>query len=359
MQIWSRVANLFRRDSLHREIDEELNAHIEEAIEEGRDPEEVRKTFGSLLRYRELSHDVRLVTWIDALRADLIFGWRQLVKRPATSIAAILSLALAIGSCASVFRLVDALLLRPLPITHSDRLYAMVLHGIGPDGSVRDSDWGEYPQFLLMRAAAKSDAELIAVSAVDRVDLTFGSDAEMERAHRQFVSGWMFSAFGLQPALGRLLTQADDLKPKASPYAVISYHYWSQRFGRDPKIIGRRFQLANDLYEIVGVAPKEFTGTDTGTSPTFSSRTPCMKAPRMTTGAGSERSYNSSLMAAKNACGSACKRSGKAFKQSEPKGSQAGRQIGSEDTCSNRWSYNQRAPGSRTCRTVIALRYTR
>lgn len=265
MSIWLRLANLFRTDSLHGEIDEELTGHIQEALQEGRDPDEVRKSFGSLLRYRDQSRDVRLVTWIDSLRADLIFGWRQLVKRPATSMAAILSLALAIGSCTAVFRLIDALLLRPLPVQHPDRLYAMVLHGVGPDGSFRDSEWSEYPQFLLMRAAVKPDAELIAVSGVDRVDLTFGSDAEIERAHRQFVSGWMFSSFGLEPALGRLLTQNDDLKLKASPCAVLSYAYWSQRFGRDPKVIGRTFQMGNDLYEIVGVAPAGFTGTEAGT----------------------------------------------------------------------------------------------
>ncbi|MGA8028160.1 MAG: ADOP family duplicated permease [Bryobacteraceae bacterium] len=259
------MANLFRTETLHGEIDEELRGHIEEALQEGRDPDDARKAFGSLLRYREQSRDVKLVTWIDALRADLIFGWRQLVKRPATSIAAILSLALAIGSCTSVFRLVDALLLRPLPVEHPERLYAMVFRGVGPDGSMRDSEWTEYPQFSLMRAAAKGDAELIAVSGVDRVDLTFDSDAEMERAHRQFVSGWMFKSFSLKPALGRLLSGNDDLKPKASPYAVLSYNYWSQRFGRDPKVIGRRFQLGNDLYEIVGIAPAGFTGTEAGT----------------------------------------------------------------------------------------------
>jgi predicted permease len=265
MSVWSRLVNVFRTDRLQCEIDEELEAHIEEALREGRDPDEVRKAFGSLLRHREQSRDFRLVTWIDSLRADLIFGWRQLLKRPATSIAAILSLALAIGSCTSVFRLVDALLLRPLPIQNPARLYAMSLHGVGPDGSVRDSDWNEYPQFLLMRAAVNNDAELIAVSGVDRVDLTFGSDAEMERAQRQFVSGWMFNSFGLKPALGRLLTRNDDVTPKAKPYAVLSYDYWSQRFGRDPQVVGRRFELANELYEIVGVAPAGFTGTETGT----------------------------------------------------------------------------------------------
>src|SRR5947209_2738596 len=197
MSVWSRVGNLFRTERLRREIDEELQTHIEEAIQEGRDPKEARIAFGPLLRYREQSRDFKLPVWIDCIRADVIFGWRQLCKRPGTSVAAVLSLALAIGSCTSVFRLVDALLLRPLPVRNADRLYAMILHGVGPDGSVRDSEYGEYPQFLLMREAVKADAELIAVSGADRVDLTFGSDADMERAHRQFVSGWMFNAFGL------------------------------------------------------------------------------------------------------------------------------------------------------------------
>jgi predicted permease len=254
---------------LHSELDEEFQAHIEEAVEEaveeGRDPEEARKAFGSLLHYREQSRDLKLAVWMDSIRGDLIFGWRQLCKRPATSTAAVLSLALAIGACTSVFRLVDALLLRPLPVRNADRLYAMVLRGVGPDGSIRDSEWGEYPQFLLMREAVKADAELIAASGTDRVDLTFGSDADRERAHRQFVSGWMFSAFGLKPALGRLLAGSDDTKPKASPVTVLSYDYWSQRFGRDPGVIGRKLQLDNDLYEIVGIAPEGFTGTEPGT----------------------------------------------------------------------------------------------
>jgi putative ABC transport system permease protein len=75
----------------------------------------------------------------------------------------------------------------------------------------------------------------------------------------------MFSVFGLKPALGRLMTESDDLKPKQKPYAVLSYDYWVRRFGQDPKVIGRTFRMGNDLFEIVGVAPKEFTGTEPGT----------------------------------------------------------------------------------------------
>src|SRR5580698_9778111 len=101
MSLWSRIANVFRADRLNREIDEELQSHIEEAIEQGRDPEEARKAFGSALRRREESRDLRLIVWLDSLRADAVFGWRRLKKTKVTSAAAILSLALAIGACTS------------------------------------------------------------------------------------------------------------------------------------------------------------------------------------------------------------------------------------------------------------------
>jgi predicted permease len=119
--------------------------------------------------------------------------------------------------------------------------------------------------FRQMRAAVKDQAELIAVSYAERTDLTYGSDQETGKAYRQYVSGWMFSSFGLRPALGRLFTEDDDLKPGAHPYAVLSYDYWTRRFGQDPKVIGRTFRIGNQLFEIVGVAQETFTGTETGT----------------------------------------------------------------------------------------------
>jgi hypothetical protein len=116
-----------------------------------------------------------------------------------------------------------------------------------------------------MRDAVKDQAELIAISYSERTDLTYGSDAEMEKAYRQYVSGSMFNSFGLQPAAGRLFTERDDLKPRAHPYAVLSYDYWTSRFGRDPKVIGRTFHSGNDIYQIIGVGPQHFTGIDPGT----------------------------------------------------------------------------------------------
>ena len=264
MSLWSRITNVLRADRLNREIDEEFASHIEEAVEQGREPAEARKAFGSALRRREESRDVRLIAWLDSLRADAIFGWRQLKKKKVTSAAAILSLALAIGACTSAFRLIDALLLRPLPITEPDRLYALFRQGAGRDGKPRTGDSHEYPLFRQLRAAVKEQAELLAISYSGRPDLTYGSDEEMEKANRQYVSGWMFNSFGVTPALGRLFTENDDTTPGAHPYAVLSYDYWTSRFGRDPKVIGRTFRMDNDLYEIVGVAGEGFTGTEPG-----------------------------------------------------------------------------------------------
>ena len=122
MSLWSRIVNVVRGDRLSREIDEELESHIAEAIGQGRDPAEARRAFGPTLRPREQSRDIRLVPWLDSLRADAIFGWRRLNKNKVTSAAAILSLGLAIGACTSAFRLIDALLLRPLPVAGAEQL---------------------------------------------------------------------------------------------------------------------------------------------------------------------------------------------------------------------------------------------
>src|SRR5580692_10771937 len=227
MSLWSRIANLFRGDNLSREIDEELQSHIEDAIGHGRDPAEVQRAFGSPLRHREHSRDVRLLPWLDSLRADAVFGWRQLLKRKVTSAAAILSLALGIGACLSAFRLIDALLLRPLPIAAPNRLYELYRDEIGFDGKPGTFDGWAYPAFRQMREAVKNQAELIAISYAERTDLTYRSDQEMEKAYIQYVSGWMFPASGIQPSLGRLFTENDDHTPGAHPYAVISHDYWT------------------------------------------------------------------------------------------------------------------------------------
>jgi predicted permease len=266
MSFWWRIVNTFRGNRLSHEIDEELRSHIEEAIKDDRDPAEARRALGCALRLREESRDIRLIPWFDSWRADAIFGGRQILKNKVTSAAAILSLALTIGACTSAFRLIDALLLRPLPVAGAERLYSITFESPSAvDGTSSQYDSCSYPMFQRMRADVKDQAESIAISMYNGPgDLTYGSDQEMERVTIQYVSGWMFDTFGLQPATGRLLSERDDQPPGAHPYAVLSYEYWTRRFGKNPNAVGRTFRTGTDIVEIVGVAPEGFSGTETG-----------------------------------------------------------------------------------------------
>src|ERR1044071_5440489 len=118
-----RFGNVFRQNRLNREIDEELAAHIDGAIEEGHSADEARQALGSALQYREQSRDIKLLPWLDSLASDVVFGWRQLKRRRVTNGGAVLSLGPAIGATTAAFRLVDAVLLRKLPVAEPDRLY--------------------------------------------------------------------------------------------------------------------------------------------------------------------------------------------------------------------------------------------
>jgi|GEM_PF-3717947 len=255
MSLLSRIANVFRGDRLHSELIEELESHLAEALEEGRDPAEARRSLGlahDQRRHLQESHETRALPWLDFFLADVTFGWRQLRKRKATTAVAVLSLGLAIGACTSAYRLIDAFLLRPLPITDPTRLY--VLRHQGAFDKMVDST--SYPMLRQLRASAKGEAELIAVSYTYAHDLTYKSDQEMEKAQLQYVSGTMFSSFGLQPALGRLFTENDDEQQGGKPYAVISYDYWKSRFARDPNVIGRTFRMGDATFQIIDVSRK-------------------------------------------------------------------------------------------------------
>ncbi|MGO9257616.1 MAG: ADOP family duplicated permease [Bryobacteraceae bacterium] len=271
-----RFANLFRQERIDHEIAEELDAHLQEAIERGRPAEEARRAFGGALRFREQSRDLKFVPWLESLARDAVFGWRQLNKHRAASAAAILSLALAIGATTAAFRLVDAVLLRTLPVAEPERLSFLSVSYIDRDGHPDDYDDFDYPTFRQYRAAVANRADLMVVGMTHaRQDAVFGPGAETERVYRQYVSGNVFGIFGLRPALGRLLTPNDDLAPGQQPVAVLSYEFWSRRFARDPHILGKTFRMGEesdglagkrsaDRFEIVGVAPEGFTGTDPG-----------------------------------------------------------------------------------------------
>lgn len=170
MSWWSRIANVFRGERMSREIDEEIRAHIAEAIEQGRDPAEARRAFGAALRTREECRDFRVLAWLDSLRADTVFAYRQFLKHKVTSAAAVLSLALAIGACTSALRLIDAILLRSLPVAAPEQLYAVVRQGdnVIDDKPTTYAEW-PYPSFRLMRGAQAGDIARRVTAEVLRV----------------------------------------------------------------------------------------------------------------------------------------------------------------------------------------------
>jgi putative ABC transport system permease protein len=260
----TRFANVFRQERLNDELDEELAAHLEEAVERGRPTDDARRALGSPLHHREQSRDVKLWPRLDALTADVVFGWRQLRKRPAATAAAVLSLGLAIGATTAVFRLVDAVLVRKLPVAHPEQLSYLTVNYTDRDGRPAWDDDFDYPTFVRWRDLVGSRADLMVVGVAAPQDVAVDKGVEPERIRRQFVSGNVFGVFGLQPALGRLLTASDDVTPGGHPVVVLSYPFWSRRFGRDPSVLGRNIRIGGESYQIIGVGPKEFIGTETG-----------------------------------------------------------------------------------------------
>jgi putative ABC transport system permease protein len=268
-----RMRTLFKKRAMEMELDEEIRFHVEQQVEalveQGFSPETARgtaiKEMCNVERQMEQCREVRAWQWLEVLRADVRFGYRQLMKRKVTTAAAVLSLALGIGSCVAAFRLVDALFLRPMPVSDPASLYVATYTRQATEYLPAFSETNSYPLFEHERDVMKDEAEVAAASTISHMDLTYGSDAETEKAYRQRVSGELFSLLGLKPVLGRLLTEDDDRVVGKSPYAVISYDYWQRRFGRDPKAVGCTFRMGENVYQIVGVAPKDFTGTEPGT----------------------------------------------------------------------------------------------
>src|SRR5215471_9934314 len=169
-----RFGNVFRQTRVDREIDDELATYIEEAVEEGRSEAEARRTLGSPLRYREQSRDIKLLPWLDSLIADVVFGWRQLNKHRSVSAAAILSLALATGATTAAFRLVDAVLLRPLPVVEPERLSYLAIHEQNPhDGRPVVRDDFDYPTYRTYAAILADRADLMVVGMSFQQDVSF------------------------------------------------------------------------------------------------------------------------------------------------------------------------------------------
>jgi predicted permease len=267
---WSRMANVFRSSAVDRALDEEMQFHIEARVDDlvaagmTREAAEsvAARQFGSRLRVRESSRDVKLLPWAESVFKDMRFALRMFRKHRVVTGAAIASLTLALGACLAAFSLIDALILRPLPVREPERLVYLTFPTYSAASPIGTSF--SWPLFSRLRDAARNDVELFATSGENRRRVTFGSAEAEEEVRVRFVTGNTFSVLGVRPAVGRLLTQADDLTPGAHPVAVVSHSFWRRRFGGDPSVVGSVFTFGEERLQIVGVAQESFTGVEPG-----------------------------------------------------------------------------------------------
>jgi predicted permease len=271
IEFWRRIRFLFRRNRLERELEDEMRFHLEMKIQDnlkaGMSPEEAyraaRLQFGNSALAKEDSRKFWGFGWLDNLWQDLRYGARTLAKSPGFTAVAVLSLALGVGANTAIFAVVDALLLKPLPVADPDELVVLGSQDKDPVPYLNF----DYPGFEAFRDAG-SDLfqEIFAYSHIyEKIGTVYRGEAEATRA--QVVSGAMYSVLGVRPAVGRLLGPEDDRTPGCCPVAVLSYDYWQRRFGGDPQIIGHPITLNGTPYTVIGVAPERFRGLHVGESP--------------------------------------------------------------------------------------------
>lgn len=258
MPAFRRVLNLFTRSKLSREIDAELQSHLEMRIDDniasGMTPTEARRD--ALLRFGNPAVVKERVTAVDAEVAleavwrDVHYSIRRLLRSPGFALTAVLSLALGIGANAVVFSVVSALVLRPLPVKNPDRLLFLET-GFGITQS--------FPDYRDVRDRNQSFASLAGYRIAP---MELESSRGATRIWGLLATGNYFDLLGVHPAMGRFFHQADDVQPGASPYAVLSYSAWRSRFGGDPAIVGRTIRLNRLPYTVLGVAPSDFHGTE-------------------------------------------------------------------------------------------------
>lgn len=205
---------------------------------------------------------------------DLRYGLRMLLKHKGFTAVAVLSLALGIGANTAIFSLIDAVMLRALPVHEPERL---VLFGNAESAGVTigfpDSSWDlfSYPTYREVRQRNQVFADVAAVhsfpSRVHGVVHAGGSTGELEQIKAQMVSGSYFPVLGVNAILGRALTSDDDVTSGEHPVVVASYSWWQRRFAGAPSAIGTAITIDKTTYTIIGVAPREFFGTTVGDSP--------------------------------------------------------------------------------------------
>jgi predicted permease len=251
-----------RSADLDRELRSDLELEEEEHRERGLSPEEARlaarRAVGNTTLIREQVHEAWGWAALDHLSQDVRHGVRQLRNSPGFTVTAVLILALGIGAVTAVFTLINAALLKMLPVRNPERL--VEFKATSPQFPVNDAF--SYPAFETFQAQTHVLAGVLAFRELGDVDVEL--DAQGGLAKGQLVSGNYFTVLGVKAALGRTILPLDESTPGQSPVAVIGYDYWRTRFALDPNIVGKHVLINNVPMTIVGVTEPEFYGLQTG-----------------------------------------------------------------------------------------------
>ncbi|HKY04932.1 MAG TPA: ABC transporter permease, partial [Blastocatellia bacterium] len=275
---------------MEQDLSEEVEAYLEMLVEtrmkDGLKPEEARRAalieLGGMEQVKETVREVRMGHLIETIWRDAGYGLRMLLKSKGFTLVAVLSLALGIGANTAIFSLIDAVLLKMLPVSRPRELVLFnwlsgqkrMMRSI--DGvSITDPATGmtlsnsfSYLTFERFRDHNETLSDIFAFAPLEQLNVI--ADGQAEIAGGQLVSGGYYSGLGVQTILGRTITPADD-QAGASPVAVITHRYWQRRFGLDPGVVGKDIIVNNVPFTIIGVTPPEFFGAlQVGDSPDLS-----------------------------------------------------------------------------------------
>jgi len=276
-EILRRLHMLLYRRRFQADLEEEIRLHIDlreqQQIDAGLSPTgarfAARRKFGNATHLKEISHKTWGWEWLESFGRDIAYGARALLRSPGITAIALTSLALGIGANTAIFSLLDAVMLRSLPVKDPQQLVLIgegKLVGIG-SGLVH-TDLYSYPFYrqLQQRNAVFSDTAAI-FSMMNEVHGFVDGRTDPEPMNVQLVSGTYFSTLGVPARIGRMLSDADDSSEGDHPVAVVSYSWWKRDLARDPAVLDRKLKLGTTIFNIIGVAPPEFFGTVVGQAP--------------------------------------------------------------------------------------------
>jgi predicted permease len=274
--LWSRVKGEAAQGREDEAFDEEIREHIalleERYTAQGMSARDAaraaRQQFGNVTALKERQRAQRGILSPAEWWWDVRFGMRMLAKRPASNAAVVLALALGIGMNAAVFTFANALLLRPPQgVSATNKLVEVWLHN-PKSGGVQSFLPFNYPDYAYYRDHTKSLEGLIAFDG-EGTEAIWNRGGAGEILRGQLVSGTLFPLLGIKPVMGRSLAADDDRPDSPRQVTVLSYPFWKEKLGGDPRVLGKTLMLDGAAFTVVGVAPAGFTGLMVGTAPDF------------------------------------------------------------------------------------------